>query len=165
MSISVVIVDNRFYDVVRLTDALDADVVLGGEHAGTGACGRADGERERRGRPVDHAACHELQDDVAVVIDVALLDVVEETVLPFVSFQKRMMLYSVSLVAVASRSAMAWRMEPTVSGEMLSLHNLLTLGNAQTSLTLLSLNRRFFGLYAESGDQFCQLLDVNHKSK
>ena len=31
-----------------------------------------------------------------------------------------MMLYSVSLVAVASRSAMAWRMEPTVSGEMLS---------------------------------------------
>ena len=61
-----------------------------------------------------------LQDDVAVVIDVALLDVVEETVLPFVSFQKRMILYSVSLVAVASRSAMAWRMEPTVSGEMLS---------------------------------------------
>jgi hypothetical protein len=55
-----------------------------------------------------------------VVIDVALLDVVEETVLPFVSFQKRMMLYSVSLVAVASRSAIAWRMEPTVSGEMLS---------------------------------------------
>ena len=109
-----------FYVVVRLADALDLDVVLGGEHAGTGACGRADGERERRGRPVDHAACHELQDDVAVVIDVALLDVVEETVLPFVSFQKRMMLYSVSLVAVASRSAMAWRMEPTVSGEMLS---------------------------------------------
>ena len=107
MSISVVIVDNRFYDVVRLTDALDADVVLGGEHAGTGACGRADGERKRRDRPVDHAAGHELQDDVAVVIDVALLDVVEETVLPFVSFQKRMMLYSVSLVAVASRSAMA----------------------------------------------------------
>ena len=29
-------------------------------------------------------------------------------------------MYSVSLVAVASRSAMAWRMEPTVSGEMLS---------------------------------------------
>ena len=43
------------------------------------ARGRADGERERRGRPVDHTACHELQDDVAVVIDVALLDVVEET--------------------------------------------------------------------------------------
>ena len=79
-------------------------------------------------------------DDVAVVIDVALLDVVEETVLPFVSFQKRMMLYSVSLVAVASRLAMAWRMEPTVSGEMLSLHN----------------------LDAECGDQRCQLLDVNH---
>ena len=98
---------------------LDADVVLGGEYAGTGACGRADGERERRGRPVDHAASHELQDDVAVVIDVALQDVIEETALPFVSFQKRMMLYSVSLV-VASRSAMAWRMEPTVSGEMLS---------------------------------------------
>ena len=32
----------------------------------------------------------------AVVIDVALLDVIEETVLPFVSFQKRMMLYSIS---------------------------------------------------------------------
>ena len=97
-----------------------------------------------------------------MVIDVALLDVIEETVLPFVSFQKRMMLYSVSLVAVASRLVMVWRMEPTVSGEMLSLHNLLTFGNAQTSLTLVSLNRRFFGLYAESGDQFCQLLDVNH---
>ena len=139
-----------------------SDVVLGGEHAGTGACGRANGERERRSRPVDHAACHELQDDVAVVIDIALLDVVEETVLPFVSFQKRMMLYSVSLVAVASRSAMAWRMEPTVSGEMLSLHNLLTFSNVQTSLTLHSLNRRFLGLDAECGDQGCQLLDVNH---
>ena len=94
-----------------------------------------------------------LQDDVAVVIDVALLDVVEETVLPFVSFQKRMMLYSVSLVAVASRSAMACRMEPTVSGEMLSLNNLLSFGNVQTSLTLHSLNRRFLGLDAECGDQ------------
>ena len=153
MSISVDIFYNRFSGIVRLTDALDADVVLGGEHAGTGACGRADGQRERRGRPVDHAACHELQDDVAVVIDVALLDVIEETVLPFVSFQKRMMLYSVSLVAVANRSAMAWRMEPTVSGEMLSLHNLLTIGNAQTSLAMLSLNRRFLGLEAECGDQ------------
>ena len=101
-------------------------------------------------------------DDVAVVIDVALLDVVEETVLPFVSFQKRMMLYSVSLVAVASRLAMAWRMEPTVSGEMLSLHNLLSLSNIQTSLILHSLNRRFLGLDAECGDQRCQLLDVNH---
>ncbi len=120
MSISVDIFYNRFSGIVRLADALDADVVLGGEHAGTGACGRANSQRERRGRPVDHAACHELQDDVAVVIDVALLDVIEETVLPFVSFQKRMMLYSVSLVAVANRSAMAWRMEPTVSGEMLS---------------------------------------------
>ena len=97
-----------------------------------------------------------------MVIDVALLDVVEETELPFVSFQKRMMLYSVSLVAVASRSAMAWRMEPTVSGEMLSLHNLLTFGNAQTSLAMLSLNRRFLGLDAERGDQRSQLLDVNH---
>jgi hypothetical protein len=97
-----------------------------------------------------------------VVIDVALLDVVEETVLPFVSFQKRMMLYSVSLVAVASRSAMAWRMEPTVSGEMLSLHNLLSFSNVQTCLTLLSLNRRFLGLDAECGDQRCELLDVNH---
>ena len=113
------------------------------------ARGRADGERERRGRPVDHTACHELQDDVAVVIDVALLDVVEETELPFVSFQKRMMLYSVSLVTVASRSAMAWRMEPTVSGEMLSLNNLLSFGNVQTSLTLHSLNRRFLGLDAQ----------------
>ena len=47
------------YDVVRLADALDTDVVLGGEHAGAGACGRADGERERRGRPVDHAASHQ----------------------------------------------------------------------------------------------------------
>ena len=55
-----------------------------------------------------------------MVIDIALLDVIEETVLPFVSFQKRMMLYSVSPMAVASRSVMAWRMEPTVSGEMLS---------------------------------------------
>ena len=107
-----------------------------------------------------------------MVIDVVLLDVVEETVLPFVSFQKRMMLYSVSLVVVASRSAMAWRMEPTVclpfsrrakgSGEMLSLHNLLTFGNAQTSLAMHSLNRRFLGLDAERGDQRCQLLDVNH---
>ena len=76
-----ILIHPLFYGVVRLTDALDADVVLCGEHAGTGACGRADGERERRGRPVDHAASHELQDDVAVVIDVALLDVVEETVL------------------------------------------------------------------------------------
>ena len=92
-----------------------------------------------------------------MVIDVALLDVVEETELPFVSFQKRMMLYSVSLVAVASRSAMAWRMDPTVSGEMLSLHNLLTIGNAQTSLAMRSLNRRFLGLYAECGDQGCEL--------
>jgi hypothetical protein len=32
--------------------------------------------------------------------------------------------------------AMAWRMEPTVSGKMLSLHNLLTFGNAQTCLAL-----------------------------
>lgn len=68
-----------------------------------------------------------------------------------------MMLYSVSLVAVASRSAMAWRMEPTVSGEKLSLHNLLTYGNAQTGLALHSLNRRFHGLDAESGDQGCEL--------
>ena len=81
MSISVVIFANRFYGVVRLADALDADVVFCGEHAGTGACGRADGERERRGCPVDHAAGHELQDDVAVVIDVSLLDVIEEAVL------------------------------------------------------------------------------------
>ena len=43
MSISVVKNDNRFYGIVRLTDALDFDVALGGEHAGTGACGRADG--------------------------------------------------------------------------------------------------------------------------
>ena len=50
-------------------------------HACLGAAGGADGERERRGRPVEHAASHELLDDVAVVIDVALLDVVEETVL------------------------------------------------------------------------------------
>ena len=57
---------------------------------------------------------------------------------------------------------MAWRMEPTVSGEMLSLHNLLTFGNAQTSLAMLSLNRRFLGLDTDRGDQFCQLLDVNH---
>ena len=65
-------------------------------------------------------------------------------------------------MAVASRSAMAWRMEPTVSGEILSLHNLLSFGNVQTSLTLLSLNRRFLGLDAECGDQRGQLLDVNH---
>ena len=71
-------------------------------------------------------------------------------------------MYSVALVAVAIRSAMVWRMEPTVSGEMLSLHNLLTFGNAQTSLAMLSLNRRFLGLDAERGDQRCQLLDVNH---
>ncbi len=32
-------------------------VAAGSEHAGTG--GRADGERERRGCPVDHAACHQ----------------------------------------------------------------------------------------------------------
>ena len=67
---------------------------------------------------------------------------------------------------------MAWRMEPTVclpfgqrakgSGEMLSLNNPLTLGNAQTSLAMLSLNRRFLGLDAECGDQGCELLDVNH---
>ena len=63
-------------------------------------------------------------------------------------------------------------MEPTVclpfgrrakgSGEMLSLYNLLSLGNAQTSLTLPSLNRRFLGLDAERGDQRSELLDVNH---
>ena len=87
-----------------------------------------------------------------MVIDDALLDVIEETVLPFVSSQKRMMLYSVSLVAVVSNSAMAWRMEATVSGEMLSLNNLLSFGNVQTSLTLHSLNRRFLGLDAECGD-------------
>ena len=87
-----------------------------------------------------------------MVIDGALLDVIEETVLPFVSSQKRMMLYSVSLVAVVSNSAMAWRMEATVSGEMLSLNNLLSFGNVQTSLTLHSLNRRFLGLDAECGD-------------
>ncbi len=97
-----------------------------------------------------------------MVIDVVLLDVVEETVLPFVSFQKRMMLYSVSLVAVTSRSAMAWRMEPTVSGEMRSLHNLLSFSNVQTCLTLLSLNRRFLGHDEERGDQRSRLLDVNH---
>ena len=159
---SVVNFGDRFYGIVRLADALDTDVVLSCEHAGTGARGKANGERERRGRPVNHAACHELQDDVAVVIDVALLDVVEETELPFVSFQKRMMLYSFSLVAVASRSAMAWRMKPMVSCEMLSFHNLLSFGNAQTSLAMLLLNRRFLGLYAECGDQRCQLFNVNH---
>ena len=42
-----------------------------------------------------------------------------------------------------------------VSGEMLSLHDLLTFGNAQTSLAMLSLNRRFLGLDAECGDQRC----------
>ena len=49
-----------------------------------------------------------------------------------------------------------------VSGEMLSLHDLLTFGNAQTSLAMLSLNRRFLGLDAECGDQRGELLDVNH---
>ena len=79
-----------------------------------------------------------------------------------VSFQTRMMLYSVSPMAVASRSVISWRILPTVSGEMDSLHNLLTYGNAQTSLALHSLNRRFLGLNAECGDQGCELLDVNH---
>ena len=50
----------------------------------------------------------------------------------------------------------------TVSCEMLSLHNLLTFGNVQISLTLHSLNRRFLSLDAERGDQWGQLLDVNH---
>ena len=78
-----------------------------------------------------------------------------------VSFQKRSTLYSVSLVAVANRAAMACRSEPTVSGEMLSLYNLLTLGK-ESKHPLRSLNRRFLGLDAERGDQRCQLLDVNH---
>ena len=56
---------------------------------------------------------------------------------------------------------MAWRMEPTVSGEMLSLYNLLTLGK-ESKHPLHSLNRRFLGLYAKCGDQRCELLDVNH---
>ena len=60
---------------------------------------------------------------------------------------------------------MAWRILPTVSGEMLSLDNLLSLGNIQTSLILRSLNRRFLGLDAERGDQGCELGDVDHKSK
>ena len=42
--------------------------------------------------------------------------------------------------------------EPTVSGEMDSLDNLLSLGNNQISLILHSLNRRFLGLDAECGD-------------
>ena len=58
--------------------------------------------------------------------------------------------------------AMARRMKPTVSGEMLTLHNLLTFGNTQTSLASHSLNRRFLGLYTERGDQRCELLDINH---
>ena len=45
---------------------------------------------------------------------------------------------------------------------MLSLNNLLSLGNIQISLILLSLNRRFLGLDAECGNQRFQLLDVNH---
>ena len=81
MSISVVIFANRFYGVVRLADALDADVVLGGEHAGTGACGRADGERERRGRPVDHASGHEREHDEVMILHAALLYVIQEAVL------------------------------------------------------------------------------------
>ena len=88
-----------------------------------------------------------------MVLGVPLLDVIEESELLEVSFQNRRTLYSVLLVAVAIRSAMVWRMEPTVSGEMFSLHNLLTFGNAQTSLAMLSLNRRFLGLEAECGDQ------------
>ena len=126
--------------VVRLTDALDADVVFCGEHAGTGTCGRADGERERRGRPVDHAACHELQDDVAVVIDVALLDVVEETVL-------------------------LERFLPEADDVVLGLAGG---GGQQVGDGLedgadgLGRDAFFLGLDAECGDQGCQLLDVNH---
>ena len=45
---------------------------------------------------------------------------------------------------------------------MLSLYNLLSLGNTQASLVLHSLTHRFLGLDAECGDQGCQLLDVNH---
>ena len=45
---------------------------------------------------------------------------------------------------------------------MLSLNNLLSFGYYQTSLTLNTLSRRYFGLDAECGDQRCQLLDVNH---
>ena len=41
------------------------------------------------------------EDDVAVVADVALLDVVQELNCEMVSFQKQSTLYSVSLVAVA----------------------------------------------------------------
>ena len=81
MSISVVKNYNRFYDVIRLADALDLDKVLGGEHACLGPRCGTDGQGQREGGAVGHAAGHELQDDVAVVIDVALLDVVEETVL------------------------------------------------------------------------------------
>ena len=140
MSISVDIFYNRFSGIVRLTDVLDADVVLGGEHAGTGACGRADGERERRGRPVDHAACHELQDDVAVVIDVALLDVVEETVL-------------------------LERFLPEADDVVLGLAGG---GGQQVGDGLedgadgLGRDAFFLGLDAECGDQRCELLDVNH---
>lgn len=35
-----------------------------------------------------------------------------------------------SIISMLCSSAMAWRMEPTLSGEMLSLKNPLTLGNA-----------------------------------
>ena len=47
--------------------------------------------------------------------------------------------------------------EPTVSGEMDALDNLLSLSNIQTSLMLLSFNRRFLGLDTECGDQCCEL--------
>ena len=42
------------------------------------------------------------------------------------------------------------------------LHNLLSLSNVQTYLTLHSFNRRFLGLDTECGNQRSELLDVNH---
>ena len=135
-----ILIHPLFYGVVRLADALDADVVLCGEHAGTGACGRADSERERRGRPVDHAACHELQDDVAVVIDVALLNVVEEAVL-------------------------LERFLPEADDVVLGLAGG---GGQQVGDGLedgadgLGRDAFFLGLDAECGDQRCELLNVNH---
>ena len=60
---------------------MQQDIVLGGHHACLVTAGGADGQRQREGLATGHPASHELQDYVAVVIYVALLDVVEEAVL------------------------------------------------------------------------------------
>ena len=67
--------EQRVHQIVGVrAEVLQLEEVLGCEHACSCRAGGADGERKRRGRPVEQAAGHEREDDVA------LLDVIEEAV-------------------------------------------------------------------------------------